>query len=119
MVAARHTAEAGLPPDDLAGLDPSWSRLVHVPPTDGVGRTWHVLDNWVGDGKPELTLLCVHGNPSWSYLFRRLVAAAPSGVQVVAVDQLDMGFSERTGVVRRLARRVEDLGELTDEMGIE
>lgn len=118
----RHTAAAGLPPDDLPGLDPAWSRLVHVPSTDRVGRTWHVLDTHSLDSgvtNAKLTLLCVHGNPSWSYLFRDLVALAPTGVRVVAVDQLDMGFSERTGVVRRLATRVDDLAELTDEMGID
>jgi olefin beta-lactone synthetase len=99
---------ATLPPAGLAGLDPSWSRLVHVPDVDGVGRTFHVLDR-ATDDPPELTLLCVHGNPTWSYLFRTLVGRAPAGVRVVAVDQLDMGFSERTGRTRRLATRVDDL----------
>jgi olefin beta-lactone synthetase len=56
---------------------------VHVPGIDGVGRTWHVLDN---GRRPDtrVTLLCVHGNPTWSYLFRDLVAQAPEGVRVVA-----------------------------------
>ncbi|MGF1598415.1 MAG: alpha/beta fold hydrolase [Acidimicrobiales bacterium] len=78
--------------------------------------TWHLLDNGVTD--PHLTLLCVHGNPSWSFLWRRLVAEAPDGVRVVAVDQLDMGYSQRTGVVRRLADRIDDLVALTDHLGI-
>ncbi|MEZ5297362.1 MAG: hypothetical protein R2697_14080 [Ilumatobacteraceae bacterium] len=90
MTAAASIA-AGLPPDDLDGLDPSWSRLVRVPSIDGVGRTWHLLDNQVAD--PRLTLLCVHGNPSWSYLYRNLLRVAPPGVRVIAVDQLEMGFS--------------------------
>ncbi len=115
-MSAPHTAAASIPPVGLDGLDPSWSRLIHVPGTDGVGRTWHVLDNRTVD--PHLTLLCVHGNPSWSYLFRNLVRSAPEGVRVIAVDQLDMGFSERTGRVRRLATRVDDLCELTDQMRI-
>ncbi len=38
--------------------------------------------------------------------------------RVVAVDQLDMGFSERTGTQRGLAQRVADLGALTDELGL-
>ncbi len=42
------------------------------------------------------TLLCVHGNPTWSYLWRGLLAAAPAGWRVVAPDHLGMGFSERT-----------------------
>lgn len=104
------------PPAGLAGLDPAWSRIVAVPAIDGSGRSWHLLDNGVRDA--DLTLLCVHGNPSWSYLFRNLVARAPEGVRVIAVDQLEMGFSERSGTVRRLATRVDDLSALTDVLGI-
>lgn len=114
---ARHVEPARIPPAGLEGLDPTWSRLVHVPGADGVGRTWHVLDRGADDAR--LTLLCVHGNPSWSYLFRHLVARAPAGVRAIAVDQLDMGFSERTGRVRRLATRVADLCDLTDALGID
>ena len=105
---------ATLPPAGLPGLDPGWSRLVETPHLDGVGRTWHILDNRVAD--PARTLLCVHGNPTWSYLWRDLIAEAPGTVRVIAVDQLDMGYSERTGTTRRLDQRVEDLCALTDEL---
>jgi acyl-coenzyme A synthetase/AMP-(fatty) acid ligase/pimeloyl-ACP methyl ester carboxylesterase len=104
-----------LPPPGLPGLDPRWSHEVTGTDSTGVTRTWHVLDS--GDGSAG-TLLCVHGNPSWSYLWRRLVAAPPPGWRVVAVDQLDMGFSERTGTVRRLAQRIDDLDSLTAAMGL-
>ncbi len=110
-------APATLPPPGLAQLDPSWSRLVIVPGLDGIGRSFHVLDNGVRGA--EVTLLCVHGNPTWSYLWRTVLARAPDGVRVVAVDQLDMGFSERTGTVRRLAQRIEDLAALTERIGLE
>lgn len=113
-----HTEPATLPPPGLAGLDPAWSRLVTAPDGLGVDRTWHVLDNWSATAPPRLTLLCVHGNPSWSYLFRELFAEAPDDVRVVAVDHLDMGFSERTGTLRRLATRVDDLARVSAELGI-
>lgn len=117
MVDRSHAAVARTPPDGLDGLDPAWSRLVRVARTDRVGRTWHILDNRMSD--PHLTLLCVHGNPTWSYLFRNLVRRAPEGVRVIAVDQLEMGFSERSGTIRRLRTRVDDLGELTEELRID
>jgi acyl-CoA synthetase (AMP-forming)/AMP-acid ligase II/pimeloyl-ACP methyl ester carboxylesterase len=104
---------ARLPPAGLDGLDPSWSRLVTVDSIEG-GRTFHVLDNGVEN--PTHTLLCVHGNPSWSYLWRHVLAAAPADLRVVAIDHLDMGFSERTGQFRRLATRIDDLCALTDAM---
>ncbi|MBD8538124.1 alpha/beta fold hydrolase [Frigoribacterium sp. CFBP 8751] len=129
---ASATAPASRPPAGLDGLDPSWSRLVDVPYGLGAhraSRTWHILDNAealaeVG-AEPVGTILCVHGNPTWSYLWRRLVArtvetAAAGGPawRVVAVDQLDMGFSERTGSPQTLARRVADLGDLTEALEV-
>ena len=61
----------------MPGLDPAWSRTVAVVDEDGVRRTWHVLDNKVAPA--EGTLLCVHGNPTWSYLWRRFLASAEPG----------------------------------------
>ena len=111
-----------LPPAGLSGLDARWSREVTAPDSTGVVRTWHVLDSHAGlpEGAPEPigTLLCVHGNPSWSYLWRRLVAQPPAGWRVIAIDHLDMGFSQRTGTVRPLAQRVDDLDSLTDALGL-
>jgi acyl-coenzyme A synthetase/AMP-(fatty) acid ligase/pimeloyl-ACP methyl ester carboxylesterase len=106
----------------LSGLDARWSREVTAPDSTGVVRTWHVLDSHAGlpEDAPEPvgTLLCVHGNPSWSYLWRRLVAQPPEGWRVIAIDHLDMGFSERTGTVRPLAQRIDDLDSLTDALGL-
>lgn len=113
------------------GVDPEWSRTVRVRSTSevdapGVLRRWHVLDNGAQLSRRGLTpigtLLCVHGNPTWSYLWRTLVSAGSDPAhpwRVVAVDQLDMGYSERTGTFRRLADRINDLGDLTDALGLE
>ena len=111
------TSPAQLPPTGLPGLDPEWSRIVDIADADGVARSFHVLESGVGE--PSIgTILCVHGNPTWSYLWRALVAAPPRGWRVIAVDQLGMGYSERIGEVRRLAQRIDDLGRLTDALGI-
>ncbi|WP_223257197.1 alpha/beta fold hydrolase [Arthrobacter globiformis] len=113
------------------GVDPEWSREIAVASTSaaddpGTVRRWHLLDNGAqlsGRGlTPAGTLLCVHGNPTWSYLWRTLLAAGSDSARpwrVVAVDQLDMGFSERTGTFRRLADRINDLGDLTDALGLD
>ena len=113
------------------GVDPEWSREIDVPSTSdadapGTVRRWHLLDNGAQLGRrgltPVGTLLCVHGNPTWSYLWRTLLAAGSDPAhpwRVVAVDQLDMGFSERTGTFRRLADRINDLGDLTAALGLD
>ncbi len=130
-VAAGTLSPAGLPPHGLDGLDPAFSRIVRVRERGtSVVRGWHVLDNvdrlaQLGV-EPVGTILAVHGNPTWSYYWRHLVDRATSTAadggdawRVIAVDQLDMGFSERTGTTRPLARRVRDLGDLTDALGVE
>lgn len=112
----------GLPARALPGLDPQWSRVVLADDADGRTRRWHVLDNGPqleAAGVPvHTTVLAVHGNPTWSYLWRRVLDEAPTGWRVVAVDQLGMGWSERPGRPRTLAQRVDDLGGLTDALGL-
>lgn len=117
--------------DGWPGVDPEWSREIEVASTSaaekpGTVRRWHLLDNGAQLSRrglvPAGTLLCVHGNPTWSYLWRTLLAAGSDPAhpwRVVAVDQLDMGFSERTGTIRRLADRINDLGDLTDALGLD
>ena len=104
----------GLPPP---GVDAAWSRVVLAPDAEGLTRRWHVLDNGPGlaarGEQPRGTVLAVHGNPTWSYLWRRVIEQAPPGWRVVAVDQLGMGWSERPGRARTLAQRVDDLSGLT------
>ncbi|WP_278236046.1 alpha/beta fold hydrolase [Isoptericola sp. AK164] len=119
-------------PPDLPGLE---SRFSHV------RGDWHYLDNGAelsAHGiEPVGTVLAVHGNPTWSYLWRDLIetlteraietSAAvgeyPDGVRgawrVVAVDQLEMGLSARTGRRRTLADRVADLSAFTADLGLD
>lgn len=131
MSASAATAPATVPvagPDGrpLPGLDPAWSRVVRAG-----GHGWHLLDTGArlaATGAPVAgTILCVHGNPTWSYLWRRIAAESLARAErdpsrpawrVVAVDQLDMGFSERTGEARTLPTRLDDLQALTDELGL-
>jgi olefin beta-lactone synthetase len=100
----------------MPGVDSAWSRLVPAIDAEGVSRTWHVLDNGAA---PEVgTLLCVHGNPTWSYVWRRFLSGADPGWRVVAVDQLGMGYSERLNAPRTLAARIDDLDAITSELEI-
>ena len=114
----RSAHPARRPPSDLPDLDPRWSRLITTTDAAGTPHTWHVLDSGPVADEPLGTLLCVHGNPTWSYLWRGLVADPPPGWRVVAPDQLGMGYSERADRPRTLAQRVGDLGDLTDALGL-
>lgn len=103
-------------PADLPDLDPSWSRLVSIPDGDSGTIDVHVLD--AGPRDAELTVVCVHGNPTWSYLWRGVIAQAPPNVRVIALDQVGMGYSARVPGIRRLAQRVDDLAAVITAMGV-
>ena len=60
-------------------------------------------------------MLCVHGNPTWSYLWRRFLAAGAAGLaggrRRPARHGLVGAHRRRRG---RWPQRVDDLGRLTD-----
>ena len=62
--------------------------------------------------------MCLHGNPNWSYMWRGL-ASTLTDWRVIAVDLLNMGFSERTGEQRRFADHIDDLGVLTEALELD
>lgn len=58
------------------------------------GLRMHYLD----EGPPEapLTWLCLHGNPAWSYLYRRMIPVfLQAGGRVVAPDLVGFGKSDK------------------------
>lgn len=101
------------------GIDPAWSRVVDVPSHDGQSYRWHLLDTGdPADGTVSAaTVLCVHGNPTWSYAWKTFLTQLSRHHRVIAVDQLGMGFSERTDM-RRYATRVLDLADIIEELGL-
>ncbi len=107
-------------PSDAAfrrwGIDPVWSRFVDVAGADGVVHRWHVLDR--SPAEPLTTIICVHGNPTWSLYWRSFVERFGDRYRVIAVDQLSMGFSERTPGVRPFAQRVDDLGDVIEALDV-
>jgi len=94
------------------GLDPAWSRLLDVASHEGGSHRWHVLDTGAPDDRPDApTLLCVHGNPTWGYAWASFLRRMHPSYRVIAVDQLGMGYSERTAS-RRYADWVRDLDDV-------
>ena len=115
----RRAAAPGVP--GMPGVDPRISRTLEVRDHAGERRRWHLLDSgpWLAERgiTPRGTLLAVHGNPTYSFLYRTLVREDIPW-RMIAVDQLEMGWSERTGTTRRLQDRITDLSLLTDALSI-
>jgi len=81
------------------------------------GLRLHYLDE--GQGAP---IVMVHGNPTWSFYFRRWVTALKDRYRVIVPDHIGCGLSDKPGDDRypyRLERRAADLEALLDSLGID
>ncbi|MHB1248826.1 MAG: haloalkane dehalogenase, partial [Polaromonas sp.] len=60
------------------------------------GLRMHYLDELVQGRGQQLTYLCLHGNPSWSYLYRKMIPVfLQAGHRVVAPDLIGFGKSDK------------------------
>lgn len=84
------------PEDRFAGL-PDFAyppRYLEVPAGDGPGTArMAYLDEGPPDGE---VVLCLHGEPSWSFLYRHMIPAlVDAGLRVVAPDLIGFGRSDK------------------------
>jgi cis-3-alkyl-4-acyloxetan-2-one decarboxylase len=80
------------------------------------GIRLHYLDE--GQGDPVVML---HGNPTWSYYYRNLVAALRGRFRCVVPDHIGCGLSDKPQPPRydySLKSRVDDLTALLDHLGV-
>ncbi len=100
----------------LPGIDPTWVRHYNVE-RNGTVETFAVLES--SPVSPRGTILCVHGNPTWSYMWRNLVKELGDEWRIIAIDQLGMGYSSRPEGARTLATRIEDIDALLHAANVE
>ncbi|WP_439589711.1 tRNA adenosine(34) deaminase TadA [Hydrogenophaga sp.] len=78
--------------ESLPGYPWSPHYLSDLPSLNGLRL--HYLDE--GTANPPLTWLCLHGNPAWSYLYRKMIPTfAAAGGRVVAPDLIGFGRSDK------------------------
>ena len=83
--------------DYLRTPDSRFERLLDYPfepnYVDVGGLRMHYVDEGPADGKPVLML---HGEPSWSYLYRHMIPiCAAAGHRVIAPDLIGFGKSDK------------------------
>ena len=79
------------PDERFAGL-PGWPYAPQYLQIDGLRM--HYVDE--GPRDAAVTALCLHGQPSWSYLYRKMIPVfAAAGVRVVAPDWFGFGRSDK------------------------
>ncbi|PIE67896.1 MAG: alpha/beta hydrolase [Deltaproteobacteria bacterium] len=84
---------------------------------DRSGLRLHYVDQ--GAGEP---VVMVHGNPTWSFFFRRMIADLSPAYRAVAPDHMGCGLSDKPSRERyafRLADRVADFTALMDHLRLD
>ena len=78
--------------EDLPGFDYSPKYLENLPGYEGLRA--HTVDEGPQDGKN--TFLCLHGEPTWSYLYRKMIPVfLETRARVVAPDFFGFGRSDK------------------------
>ncbi len=90
---------------DWRALYPFTSRYLDVP-----GGRLHYLDEGAGE-----TLVMVHGNPTWSFYYRRLIAEFRASHRVIVPDHLGCGLSDKPQAFSyRLRDHIDNLERLLE-----
>ena len=79
----------------------------------------HVMEAGDPDGQP---VLCVHGNPTWGFLYRKVVDALDgSGLRIIMPDLIGLGFSDKpkSGDEHQLDAHGAWLGALVDALDLQ
>lgn len=80
------------------------------------GFRYHYVDEGAGD-----PVVMVHGNPTWSFYYRRLIHALSPRYRAIAPDHIGCGLSEKPSRHEydyTLSRRVADFERFLDHLGI-
>jgi haloalkane dehalogenase len=97
--------------EELYPFEPHWLTLPS-------GHRMHYVDEGPRDGP---VVLMLHGNPTWSFYWRRLISALRPTHRVIAPDHIGCGKSDKPGddtYSYRLAERVEDIEALVAQLGL-
>lgn len=97
--------------NDWRALYPFESRFVEVD-----GHRYHYLDEGQGP-----VLLLVHGNPTWTFLWRDVIKGLRDRYRVIAVDHIGCGLSDKPSPDQypyTLARRIEDLRRFVEQLDL-
>ena len=98
---------------------PDWLDRSAYPFTAHTYDTGHGRMHYVDEGAGP-ALLLVHGTPTWSFLYRRIIADLRDDYRVVAPDLLGFGLSDKpTTEAVAPPRQAEHLRGLVEHLGLE
>ncbi len=107
-------------PSFIARRMPFARRMVSLEQGPDAGRQIHLVDHGPTTGRPVLLL---HGNPTWSFLWRKVITALEASSEdfrCVAPDLLGLGLSSKLPSVsdHAVTRHADAIGEVVDQLGL-
>lgn len=80
---------------DWKALYPFESKFLEIPKSEASADIVRMHYAETGDENAERTILCVHGNPTWSFTYRSVLDQVSSQARVIAVDHVGCGLSDK------------------------
>lgn len=104
-------------PDWLAPELPFNRRIYRLEQGADAGRRLHLVDEGPEDARP---VFLQHGNPTWSFLWRKVIAELRGEFRLVAPDLLGLGLSDRMPRVadHSVDRHADALAELVEALDL-
>ncbi|MFO7716358.1 alpha/beta fold hydrolase [Desulfosarcina sp.] len=84
---------------------------------DRKGLRYHFVDQGAGD-----PVVMLHGNPTWSFFFRRIISALAPDYRAIAPDHMGCGLSDKPDDERydfSLQSRLDDFSALMDHLALD
>jgi len=101
-----------IPADET--FDGTWPFAPHFSTTSGFRQ--HYVDEGPRDGE---VIICLHGEPTWGYLYRNMIPRLSETCRVVVPDHMGFGKSETPqDKVYTVQTHVENLERFIDDLGL-
>ena len=77
------------------------------------GQQLHYIDQ--GSGEP---ILFLHGNPTWSYMWRNIIPYLQTSARCIAVDLIGMGRSDKSDIGYTFLEHVDYISQFIEKLGL-
>ncbi|HVU18999.1 MAG TPA: alpha/beta fold hydrolase [Candidatus Didemnitutus sp.] len=75
--------------------------------------------SYVDEGQGDEAVLMVHGNPTWSFFYRRVILGLRNRIRCIAPDHLGCGLSDKPqNFDYTLPNHIENLSRLVESLGL-
>lgn len=104
---------------DWKALYPFESQFLEIPKSETSAEKVRLHYVEQGDAAAEHTILCVHGNPTWSFTYRQVLTELSDQARVIAVDHIGCGLSDKPQQYNyTLEQHVGNLARLIEQLDL-